>query len=49
MKAPIAIAAAKPPAPEKSWSGLMKAAGNTLPMLPANSARVARGMQNLCR
>ena len=48
MNAPIAIAAANPPASEdKSWTE-EKATGSTARMLPANSARVARGNENFC-
>jgi hypothetical protein len=48
MNAPTAIEAASPPAIEvSSWTG-RKATGSTFRMLPAKSARVARGMQILC-
>lgn len=48
MNAPIAIAAAIPPVADvTSWTE-MNVTGSTSQMLPVNSARVARGMKNLC-
>ncbi len=48
MKAPIAMAAARPPAPARSSWTEKKATGSTARMLPAYSARVVRGNKNFC-
>lgn len=48
MKAPIAIAAAIPPAAEKSTSEVSEATGSTPWMLPAKDALVARRTRQVC-
>jgi hypothetical protein len=48
MKAPIAIAAANPPVIDARSEMDRNETGSTHRMLPAKSARVARGLKNLC-